>query len=118
MPTKDELKSILNKESEANFQDKIIQLATLAGWMVHAERPAWSAKGYRTPIQGNAGWSDLVLCKPPRLIIAELKRESGKVSPDQEDWIISLGGCQGVEVYLWRPSDFDRIKQILGVQEV
>lgn len=37
-------------------------------------------------------WPDLALIKPPRFIIAELKREAGKTTPDQERWLAMLRG--------------------------
>ncbi len=54
--------SSMVKESETNFQLKVIQLARTGGWeLVHAERAARTGKGWRTPIQGDRGFFDLVL---------------------------------------------------------
>jgi hypothetical protein len=109
----------LIKESEANFQARIIQLARIGGWLVHAERPAWSAKGYRTPIQGNAGFPDLVLCHPQRkqFLMVELKSGKGSLRPEQETWGAALVKS-GVTYHCWRPSDWDRIVKTLGLKEV
>jgi hypothetical protein len=60
------------------------------------------------------GWPDIVLCRPPRLILAELKSDSGKLSPAQARWLDLFTRCPGVEVYLWRPRDWDQIEVVLG----
>lgn len=60
-----------------------------------------------------AGWPDEVLCRPPRLVIAELKSAKGKVSDAQQRWLDLIGGVPGVEAYLWRPADQDEIVRIL-----
>ena len=60
------------------------------------------------------GFPDLVLVKPPRIIFAELKRQRGRVRPMQTVWLDALGGCAGVETYLWRPSDLDEIRRRLA----
>jgi len=49
------------------------------------------------------------------LLFAELKREKGgKLSKGQQLWLDRLAKVPGVEVYLWRPSDWARIKEILA----
>ena len=64
--------------TEREFQRAVVELARLMGWRVHHTRPALTRAGeWRTPIQGDAGFPDLVLCRPPRLILAELKRNAG-----------------------------------------
>jgi len=73
---------------------------------------------YRTPCQGDAqGWPDLTLVRPPRIVFAELKAEDGHLLPEQRRWLDILDDC-GQEVYLWRPSDFDEIQQILTLGHV
>ena len=46
----------------------------------------------------------LVLCKPPVLIIAELKTDNSTITDDQADWLTDLRQVPGVRVRLWRPS--------------
>lgn len=53
------------------------------------------------------------MVRPPRIVIAELKAESGKVTEHQARWLALLGACPGVETYLWRPSDLERIAEVL-----
>jgi hypothetical protein len=100
--------------TEREFQRAVVELARLMGWRVHHTRPALTQRGrWLTPIQGDAGFPDLVLCRPPRLILAELKRVDGKPTPAQREWLDALSACAGVEVYLWTPADWDSIVRTL-----
>ena len=49
------------------------------------------------------------MVRPPRLILAELKTDRGKVTSHHAELLELLGACPGVETYLWRPADFDTI---------
>jgi hypothetical protein len=101
-------------ERERDFQRAVIDLARLTGWRVHHTRPALTQRGrWLTPIQGDAGFPDLVLCRPPRLVIAELKRVGGKPTPAQRGWLEALSACAGVECYLWTPADWDAVARTL-----
>ena len=82
--------------TEKRWQADVIAAATMFGWACyHTFDSRRSA----------AGFPDLVLCRPPRLIFAELKTERGRVGPRQQEWIDLLIACPGVEVFTWRPSD-------------
>jgi len=95
---------------EREFQRAVIDLARLMGWRVFHARPALTRRGrWLTPLQGDAGFPDLVLCRPPRLILAELKRVGGKPTAAQREWLEALGQCAGVECYLWTPDDWEAI---------
>jgi len=100
--------------TEREFQRAVVELARLMGWRVHHTRPALTRAGeWRTPIQGDAGFPDLVLCRPPRLILAELKRVGGKPTAEQQAWLEALQACAGVECYLWTPADWDAVARTL-----
>jgi hypothetical protein len=60
-----------------------------------------------------AGWPDEALCRPPRLILAELKSEKAPTSPAQEEWLSDLRRVEVIEVHLWRPKDCDAIARIM-----
>jgi hypothetical protein len=101
------------RETEAGFQLWVTDLAQLKGWSWVHFRPARTEHGWRTPVEGDAaGWVDLMLCRPPRLIFAELKSERGRLSADQEAWQHKLRACHA-EVYIWRPADRPAIKVLL-----
>lgn len=98
-------REIIGDESEAHFQKRVIRLAELLGWKVFH---------LLDPIGSPAGFPDLLLRKPPRLIWAELKSEHGRVMPSQRAFLADLQAC-GQEAYTWRPRDYDHIKHLLGV---
>jgi hypothetical protein len=106
--------------SERAFQDNVIALAKLFGWRVAHFRPAQTKHGWRTPMQGDKGFPDLVLAKGGRVVFAELKSDKGKLSADQKDWIAALDAPPGWdsemshEVHVWYPDDLDAIGKILG----
>jgi hypothetical protein len=92
----------------------VVEVARLAGWRVAHFRPARTAKGWCTPVTADgAGWPDLVLVRPPRIIFAELKSESGKVRPEQTEWLSVLRLLPGAETHLWRPADWDAVVETL-----
>lgn len=93
--------------TERQFQDAVIELARALGYLVHHVRPALNRRGrWSTPLQGHPGFPDLVLARPGRLILAELKSERGHLSPWQDEWLAVLTTCPGIEVYVWYPRDW------------
>ncbi len=112
--------------SEDDLMSFVIDLAHLHGWLVHHTRPAKTAKGWRTPIQGDAGFPDLVLARDGIAIFAELKSEKGRVSREQRTWHDALPWrvhvpiANGQELHpvvqVWRPSDRADIEKILSNQ--
>ena len=100
-------------ETEAGFLTWVIDRAHASRWRVMHPRPARTASGWATPVQGDgAGWPDLVLVRD-RIVYAELKRAGAGLDPDQRAWrdrLIAAGG----EWYLWRPADRPAIERILG----
>jgi len=98
--------------SEAAFQQQVVDLARLCGWFVHAERPARTNDGWRTPIQGDAGFPDLVLTRGKRVLFVELKSATGRLSQAQRRWLIALRSS-GADVHVWRPYDWPEAEQTL-----
>ncbi len=112
--------------SEDELKSTIIHAANVFGWHVHHDRAARNTSGkWATHIQGDAGFPDLVLARAGRVIFAELKRATGKVSDTQFAWLVALGQPGGTpsqqavdpksnpEVYVWRPIDLPEIMEIL-----
>jgi hypothetical protein len=90
--------------TEGMLQRQILDLAALRGWLAYHPYDSRHSE---------AGWPDLALCRPPRLVLVELKSATGRVSAAQRRWGDQLGACPGVECYLWRPGDWDRIVEVL-----
>lgn len=100
---------------EGEFQDQVIKLARLFGWRVAHFRPAKTSKGWRTPVSADGkGFPDLVMAKSPLKIVAELKTDKGKTSPDQDEWLEALGPTTDVcLVTVWRPRDWPAIEEAI-----
>lgn len=102
--------------TERQWQGTVEKLLTAHGWhWYHASdnRPV-TAKSGRKYIQNvKAGWPDLFAVKGPRLIAVELKREEGKTSPEQDEWLAKLAGA-GVATFVWKPHDLAEIRVILA----
>jgi len=99
--------AIVLPTSEKDFQEQVIRLARDVGFTLIYH--TFDAR------RSHAGFPDLVLVKPPRILFVELKKDAkAKVSMDQKVWLETLGQCPGVEVYLWTPDDFDEAGRILS----
>jgi hypothetical protein len=99
--------------TEGEFQEAVISLARLYGWKVAHFRPARTEKGWRTAMQGDKGFPDLVLAKQGRVIFAELKAHGKNPTTDQTEWLAALQGNEKAEVYVWRPEDMEQVRMIL-----
>lgn len=90
--------------SERQHQQALLELAMLRGW-------EW----YHNPDSRRCtpGHPDLLLLRPPRLVFAELKTEKGRLTKEQKRWLEMLRECDTVEAYLWRPSDWSEIEEVL-----
>ncbi len=68
--------------SERAFQRQIVQLAELMGWRTYH---TYDSR------RSNPGFPDLVLVRAPRVIFAELKRQRGRVTAAQTEWVDATG---------------------------
>lgn len=103
---------MLERVRERDLQNAIVEFARLRGWLVHHARPARTQRGYRTPIQGDPGFPDLVLARAGELVFIELKSARGRLSHDQKRWFSTLERA-GARIYLARPQNLDEILKIL-----
>ena len=109
---------------EADFQRQVLELAALYRWLPYH---TLMSRG------SHAGFPDLVLVRGSDLIFAELKAERGRVSRAQAQWLGALENVAAalralaagvtaqhpqpvprLDVYVWRPSDFDSINARLA----
>ena len=99
-------RAVLAQMPEPDFRDAVCGWARHFGWLVYF---TW------TSIHSPAGFPDLVLCRPPRLIIAELKTQKAPAPKgEQKLWLESLGLLGTIEVHLWRPLDEELILATLA----
>jgi hypothetical protein len=110
--------------SEDQLKDAVIEMAQTFGWLVHHDRPARTEKGWRTAIQGDPGFPDLVLARRGMVLVSELKRDTGGLSDEQKAWLYALGGTShwdgdgwlikprasggGLAVGVWRPWNWSK----------
>lgn len=90
--------------TEREWGRTVTEAAKVCGWAVYH---TWLS------VRSEPGWPDLVLVRPPRLVVAELKREKGKLTERQGYWLDLLRACPGIEAYVWRPSDWDEVQRVL-----
>jgi hypothetical protein len=93
--------------SEKDFQQQVIELASLTGWLHYHTYDA-----RRSP----SGFPDLVLAHPDGLlVVAELKAMRGRETPEQARWLDAMNGAE-LHSYLWRPDDWGCIEQLLRMR--
>lgn len=104
----------LKGPTEAQFTRQVIQLAKACGWLTAHFRPALTAKGWRTAVQGDgAGFPDLVLVHPTHgLLFVELKVGKNQLSEAQEKWLAAFAKAE-IGVRVWYPEDWEEIEVVL-----
>lgn len=110
----------LPSTSEAAFQQSVMDLARRLQWRVahfHDSRRALH-NGRLVGDADAAGWPDLVLVRDGWMIVAELKRDGGRCTPQQEAWLLALVDVEEatdgrVHVTVWRPDDWSTIVSVL-----
>ena len=90
--------------TEKQLQSDIIRIAKRCGWKVYHTHDSRRSE---------FGFPDLTMVRRGRLIFAELKRELGKPTPEQSEWLEALSLVPGIEVFIWRPQDMAEIERVL-----
>lgn len=107
----------LPRITEAAFLRQVLDLAKLHGWRSAHFRPAKTAKGWRTAVQGDGvGFPDLILLRGERMIVLELKRDRrAKTTPEQDAWLAAfIGlGCENVMVAIVSPEHWAWLERVL-----
>lgn len=95
--------------SEAQFTSAVIELAQYRGWKVCHFRPARTNRGWRTAIEGDKGFPDLVMARDGTVLFAELKIGKAKLRREQEEWAAQLP-----LLFVWTPANLrDDIPAVL-----
>lgn len=97
---------------EKGFQQAVIDYAVLTGWTVGF---TWNSKHspYGEPDLRMARVKNSTGDPDARVVWAELKKEDGQPTAEQYEWLELGRHVPGVETYLWRPSDWDEIQEVL-----
>ena len=88
--------------TEREWQAEVVAIARSTGWTTYHTHDSRRSE---------PGWPDLALVRE-RLVLAELKTDTGRISAHQERWL-SLLSQAGVETYVWRPSDREHVLRTL-----
>ena len=91
--------------TEKDFLNQVREVARLYGWMCYHTYDSRRSE---------PGFPDLVLVREGRLIFAELKTDTGKLTPAQDQWYGALRDVYGIGVYIWQPRDWDEIVEMLA----
>ena len=89
--------------TEREWQAQVVTLARTLGWATYHTFDSRRSQ---------PGMPDLILVRD-RVLFAELKRESGRLSAAQEEWLARLRAA-GAEVYVWRPSHLTTVGAVLS----
>lgn len=89
---------------------RVLEVARILGGLLkELQQATW-----RTPVTSK-GFPDLVLLRGPELHIWEVKSESGRLKPEQEEWLESWRQVPGVtSVRVVRPRDVEEVRKILA----
>jgi hypothetical protein len=106
---------LLRTITEKEWSTTVIEIARLNRWLIHHSRPAWVREGRMvTALSGHAGLPDLIMVKPPRMVVVELKTETGVLSDEQRNWLQAFAEVPGCRAFVWRPSDLDTVWRVLS----
>jgi hypothetical protein len=97
---------------ERDYQTTILGAAKILGWRSAHFRPARTAHGWRTAVEGDGkGFPDLLLVHPAAGFVwfIEVKRDDNrKLDTDQEAWRMALIMAGAVHKVVLVPSELDR----------
>jgi hypothetical protein len=89
---------------EKYFQQAVVDMARRLGYeyVYHT----WSSRN------SPAGFPDLIIGNPGIMIVAELKADDGRITPEQYFWLLYFGSITE-HVYLWKPDEIEEIVELL-----
>jgi hypothetical protein len=91
------------KITEKQFRQTVIDLAKINGWDYYF---TWNSQ------HSPAGMPDLILVRPPEILVCELKSNDGKVTKMQQKWLDYFRDC-GVTTHVWKPDQWEEIVECL-----
>ncbi len=98
---------------EREFATQVEHLLELFRWTWKHDEPAVRQSGtWATSFRGQRGFPDYIATRDGRLLFAEIKNETGKLTAGQVHWLTLLQQTPA-EVYVWRPQDLEQVKEAL-----
>ena len=114
-------------------EQRLLRTVSEKAWQAQVEQTlAWAGFDLRYHTKDSrrspAGFPDVVAIRKAEdgfltLVVVELKRETGRVKPDQWPWLLRFGDLAGlvnsaecavrVITGVWKPSDAERITELL-----
>lgn len=101
----------------SDFERVVTDALRRFGWRFVHQRPAQTARGWRTALTGDRGFPDFVAVRGERLLFIEIKGDTGYPDPEQRAWRDALQAA-GAEWVCWRPRDFDDVMRVLAPEGV
>ncbi len=103
---------------EKELHDEIVSRLQELGYKVAYFRPAKVLRGgvekYETPIGGDGkGYPDITAVGHNRVLVLELKSETGTVKPEQLNWLRAWQTVPGATVMVVRPSTWKDLEPLL-----
>ena len=95
--------------SEEQLLACVLDLAKKRGWLCHHVRPLRRVDGsWRTAVQGDPGFFDLVMIRNGEIRLIELKSARGRLTAQQRRWCVEWMGNEdeSPEWFVWRPRDW------------
>lgn len=114
------LERLIPRMTERAWMGEVLQLARVfkwAAWHDNATNAPRRCPRCRAEIhlpRNVAGWPDLLLIRGDTLIVAELKADRGRTTPEQEGWLAAFRQVRRVVVAVWRPRDAEAVAKVLG----
>lgn len=102
---------LLRAVTERQFQRQVEGFLNLYGWRFYHAPDNVPRNGHAAKI--TPGFPDLCAVRGRRMLYAELKREAGRTTADQDAWLADLA-VAGAETYVWRPRDLEQIRATLA----
>jgi hypothetical protein len=100
--------------TERQFTDEVIALALGNAWRAVHFRPARTAHGWRTALQGDGeGFNDVLALRGPVIVAAELKVKRNKPTPAQLAWLKAWEEA-GALTFVWYPRHWQQILETLA----
>ncbi len=99
---------------EGELVDEIVSDLQELGYLVVHFRPARTAEGWRTPVQGDgAGYQDITAVGHGRAVVIEAKDTNGKVTDAQYEWLREWQRVPGVIALVVTPESWPHYRELL-----